>query len=102
MTEKKILVCERTNQELTRIIVEDRLLAYEISCTVLDAQDGDFENLYSMYYDGIKGYREYSHAEIIAEWMCVSEEFFYMLDNSQFLCRLNSDDPLLKIKGVVL
>ena len=89
-----VIICPITNRSLDRIIVEERLTAFESWRTFNDCMHGDFESLSYMISEGCGGFSDYSDEDLLAEWMGSELGFVEMIDLGEAPYSLLESDPL--------
>lgn len=88
------LTKDETGYAMTRQILCDRLIAYEVTRTTENVQQGDLEGLAYMISDGAYGFLEMSDEELASEWAEAEEGFWDCWDNNRLVIALAEDDPL--------
>ena len=87
-------ICPITNRSLDRLIVEERLTAYETWRTFNDCMQGDFESIAYMISEGCVGFSDYADNDLLAEWIGSEQGFIDMWNSLDIPFDLLEHDPL--------
>lgn len=90
----KVLYKSLNNFELTRGMLEERLIAYETTRCYESAQEGNFDGIAWMISDGCQGFYEMADDQLLNEWGDAEDGFMSCWEQGRLVFDIAKEDPL--------